>query len=117
MSCDLIFAIAATAHVGLAGDYNSIHPSARCNFDNGVTVGAYYNSERRMSAFLGYRWENQRFWAEAGLVTGYSDADVVPFGRVGAKVSDAMSVFAAPAYEDMAGDERIGVVIGIERTF
>jgi hypothetical protein len=117
MPCELAFALAMTAHLGLVGDYNSVHPSARCDFDNGVTVGAYYNSERRVSAFLGYRWEGQRFWAEAGLVTGYSDAPVVPFGRVGVKINDRVSVFVAPAYEVWDGHEHIGAVIGTEVRF
>ncbi len=110
-------AIALSAHLGLAGDYNALHPSARCEFDNGITAGVYYNSERRVSAFLGYRWEGPHAWAELGLATGYSDAPVVPFGRIGVKLTENLSAFAAPAYEVWDGQERLGLVIGTEWRF
>ena len=50
MSCLGLF-LALSMHVGLEGNYNSVHPHARCTTDNWVT-GAYYNSEKNMSYYI-----------------------------------------------------------------
>ena len=100
MSClSLLFAL--TLHVGLEGDYNNIHPHARCTVDNWIT-GAYYNSEENVSYYVGRKISN----FEIGLVTGYSDMDVVPMIRY---IKDGW--FVAPAYEKPGN---YGLAIGYE---
>ena len=42
MSC-LAIGLALSMHVGLANDYNQIHPYATCETDKTIT-GVYYNS-------------------------------------------------------------------------
>ena len=107
---DIILAIAASAHLGLAGDYNEVHPSIQARFDNGVIAGAYYNSESAVSTYAGLRGEWGDWFLEGGAVTGYQYAKVLPYGRAGYQVTDGMSVFIAPAVEADA----IGAVIGVE---
>ena len=100
MSClSLLFAI--SLHVGLEGNYNSIHPHARCQKD-ALISGVYYNSEDNVSAYVGL--ENNGF--ELGLVTGYTYADVVPMLRY-----KKDKLFIAPAIEKSG---RKGLVVGIE---
>ena len=45
MSC-LSLMLAISMHVGLTGDYNNIHPHARCQQDSLIS-GVYYNSEEK----------------------------------------------------------------------
>lgn len=112
---DLTFAIAVTTHLGLAGDYNEIHPHVR--FETGrVITGVYLNSEERLSGYLGLRFENDDgLFLELGLVTGYEYKDVLPYGRVG-KDFDNFTLFATPAVE-FGPERRIGVVVGVEYRF
>jgi len=98
-------ALAFSLHLGLQGDYNSIHPHIRYNEQNYI-AGAYYNSESRVSFYAGHRWEYNDFGLEAGAVTGYSGGDLLPYGRATYK-----NFYVAPALE---GDDTVGAVIGYE---
>jgi hypothetical protein len=75
VSC-LSLMLAISMHIGLTGDYNNIHPHARCQQDSLIS-GLYYNSEENVSAYIGM---TQNGW-EVGLVTGYTYSDVVPMIR------------------------------------
>jgi len=100
MSClSLLFAM--SLHVGLEGDYNSYHPHARCEKNNLIS-GVYYNSEERVSAYVGL--EHEGF--ELGFVTGYTYSDIVPMIRY-----KKNSWFIAPAIEK-GGNK--GLVVGLE---
>ena len=99
MSC-LSFFIAASMHLGLQGDYNNLHPHARCDLQS-FMFGFYYNSERKISHYIGKDFKG----LEIGLVTGYQ-YDVVPMIRY---KKDFW--FVAPAYEV---DGNTGLTIGIE---
>jgi len=100
MSC-LSLMLAISMHLGLEGDYNAIHPHARCQKD-ALISGVYYNSEEKISAYIGLEHEG---W-EVGLVTGYTYADVVPMIRY-----KKDNWFIAPAIES---NGRKGLVIGLE---
>jgi hypothetical protein len=69
MGC-LSLLLALSFHVGLEGDYNSVHPHGRCTVDNWIT-GAYYNSEENVSYYVGKKISNiDNNWdLEIGLVT------------------------------------------------
>jgi len=115
---DIILAIATTLHLGLAGDYNEVHPSIQLRADNGLIAGLYHNSEDTLSVYTGYRSEWEKFFLELGVVAGYEHADIMPYGRVGYDFTDNLSVFAAPAFEVDNNDElTIGAVLGIEFSF
>ena len=49
--------LALSMHIGLEGDYNSIHPHARCQKDSLIS-GVYYNSEDKISAYVGIEKNN-----------------------------------------------------------
>ena len=106
MSC-LSLLVALSLHIGLEGDYNSVHPHGRCTIDNWIT-GAYYNSEENVSVYVGKIIPDiDRGWdLEVGLVTGYSGGDIVPMIRY---INDGW--FVAPAYETSGN---IGLAIGYE---
>ena len=99
MSC-LSLMLAISMHVGLEGDYNNIHPHARCQQD-ALISGLYYNSEENVSAYVGMTHNG---W-ELGLVTGYTYSDVVPMIRY-----KKNNWFITPAYER---NGTLGIVIGL----
>ena len=111
---DLTLAVAVTAHLGLAGDYNAVHPHIRLS-DGHVIAGAYLNSESRVSLYAGLRGQRGRWFIEGGAVTGYTGADVAPYLRAGYDAG-RVTVFVAPAYE-YAPASRVGAVVGLEWRF
>ena len=100
MSC-LSLLFAASLHLGLENKYNNLHPHARCQVDSFIS-GVYYNSEEKVSAYIGLEHEG---W-ELGLVTGYTYADVVPMIRY-----KKNNWFITPAVESNGSK---GIVIGLE---
>ena len=108
MNCLGLF-LALSMHVGLEADYNNIHPHARCTVDDNI-AGVYYNSEDRISTYVGREFELDEYWTlELGLVTGYKSEDVLPMVRY-----KAGGLFISPAYEKHNGEENYGVVLGWE---
>ena len=101
-------ALAISMHFNLIGDYNNIHPHARCTLDDTI-FGGYYNSESKTSLYVGKVLENvDRKWdMEYGLVTGYSGSKIVPMWRF---VNDGF--FITPAYEH--DTDRVGISFGYE---
>ena len=100
MSClSLLFAM--SLHMGLEGDYNSYHPHARCEKNNLIS-GVYYNSEDRISSYAGLKYGG----FELGLVTGYTNNDIVPMIRY-----KKNNFFIAPAYEN---NGLSGIIAGLE---
>jgi len=93
--------LALSMHVGLEGNYNAIHPHARCQVDSMIS-GVYYNSENNISAYVGLEHEG---W-EVGLVTGYTYNHIVPMIRY-----KKNNWFITPAIESSG---RKGLVIGVE---
>ena len=105
MSC-LSLMLAVSMHIGLEGDYNNVHPHARCTSNNSI-AGVYYNSEDRISTYVGKEFELDEYWKlELGLVTGYKSEDVLPMIRY-----KAGTFFISPAFEK-GGNK--GIVIGLE---
>ena len=110
MSC-ISLLVALSLHAGLVGDYNEIHPHARCEINNVIT-GAYYNSESNPSAYVGKILEVEglpNVKLELGLVTGYKSEDILPMIRY--KVG---TWFISPAYERYDNKENYGIVLGWE---
>jgi hypothetical protein len=108
MNCLGLF-LAVSMHMGLEANYNNIHPHARCTIDENI-AGVYYNSEDRVSAYIGRQFKLDEYQKlEIGVVTGYNSEDVLPMVRY-----KAGGFFLAPAYEKHNGEENYGVVIGWE---
>ena len=103
MNTCLSILLAVSTHLGLANNYNDVHPHVRCTIDNWIT-GAYYNSERNMSYYVGRKISN----FEIGLVTGYNSYDVLPMIRY---INNGW--FVAPAYEK---SNNVGLTVGYEFT-
>jgi hypothetical protein len=59
------------------GSWNNSNPGVYARWENGLTVGTLYNSERRQSAYVAWTWESQQ-WNRlsvaltAGAITGYA---------------------------------------------
>ena len=80
MNCLGLF-LAVSMHMGLEANYNNIHPHARCTIDENI-AGVYYNSEDRVSAYIGRQFELDEYQKlEIGVVTGYNSEDVLPMVR------------------------------------
>ncbi len=104
--------IAVSKHVGFEQSYNEIHPFVSYTQDR-VEVGAYLNSESTVSAYGLYEvYKKGDFSAQAGVVTGYSTAKVLPLVKLKFK-----NWFAAPAVEVNNGKTSLGVVFGLEFKF
>jgi len=115
----IIWSLAFTSHIGFASDYNSIHPHVRYTDDNFIT-GAFYNSERRISLYAGYRFEpTERIGIEVSVTTGYQAFDGVMPQIRGTYQTDEKNIilFAAPSAEKIDETINIGLVVGIETTF
>jgi len=100
----LVLTLGVSLHLGLASEYNELHPHIRYTQDNYIT-GLYYNSEERISPYTGYRHEYGDWGFELALAGGYTVADVIPYTRITYK-----NYFVAPALER----NNIGVVFGLE---
>ena len=74
-------------------EYNNANPGGYARFDCGVQVGAYYNSEKRLSAYAGYLAELSQgrvsLWASGAVVTGYPKIPIAPLALVGVRVGPA----------------------------
>ena len=113
---DLIWALAISTHLGMEGDYNSIHPHVRF-LEDGAIAGAYHNSMDRISFYAGSRIEAGAAGLEFALVTGYDEiASIAPYIRGTYDLGNVRG-FVAPTGEVWNGETNIGVVFGIEYQF
>ena len=110
---EILYGIALSAHLGLAGNYNSLHPHVRLE-NNHYIAGVYYNSMDDISVYGGLKFDYEDYWIETALVTGYDTNLVIPYVRVGKDITNGIRLFAAPAVETYGSINNIGVVIGIE---
>ena len=104
MNCLTLF-LAFSMHIGLEGEYNNIHPHARCTVDNYIG-GTYYSSEETVNSYIGKTTKISELNLEYGLVTGYSGMDIVPLIRV-----EKDGFFITPSYETKGN---MGIAIGLE---
>ena len=82
-------ALAGTAHADTLGfhigsqhfpakQYNNFNPGAYYIHSSGATIGTYYNSERHQSVYAGWTWDYGPWRLQAGAITGYRRAAVLP---------------------------------------
>ena len=85
----LALALAGAAHADTLGlhigsqhfpakQYNNANPGAYYIHSSGATIGTYYNSERRQSVYAGWTWGYGPWRLQAGAITGYRRATVLP---------------------------------------
>ena len=114
---DILYGIALSMHLGMEGDYNSVHPHVRIQQDRFI-AGAYYNSEERISPYAGIQYTFDNVFVEGGIAGGYpAFGTVIPYARVGYRLSDNTNIFVAPGGEVRHGEKIIGAVIGVEINF
>ena len=61
-------------------NYNNVNPGIYYRDSSDITLGAYYNSERKTSFYLGYTLDNETYPVSltVGAITGYKRAKVLP---------------------------------------
>ena len=85
----MALALAGAAHADTLGfhigsqhfpakQYNNFNPGAYYIHSGGATIGTYYNSERRQSVYAGWTWDYGPWRLQAGAITGYRRAAVLP---------------------------------------
>lgn len=106
--CNFLIGAALSLHIGLAEEYNEVHPNARVECGNYIS-GLYYNSINKVSAYAGWRLDlSENITAEVGLVDGYDKADTIkPMLKF-----NYDNYFIMPTFEESSG--RGGVVLGVE---
>ena len=85
-ACTAIHADTAVKAVGIhlgshhfpARDFNNFNPGAYVRWSNGITAGAYYNSERRTSVYAGYTYDWGPVAVTVGAITGYKNDKEMP---------------------------------------
>lgn len=114
---DFIWALAFSSHLGMAGDYNEVHPHVRFIEDEYI-AGAYTNSVDNISIYAGRRFEmGSNIGIEIAAVTGYEfEYPVTPYVRGTYDLGNVRG-FVAPTGEEWNGETNIGLVFGIELLF
>lgn len=110
--------------------YNNVNPGVVYRrAGNGLTVGAYCNSESRsrlypdaprcrLSTYVGRHWDWQvtsglTIGATAGALTGYGRAKAIPFAVPSVRIGDHVRILYAPA-ADPKGASVVSLVIEAE---
>ena len=105
---NLIFSIAVSTHLGLAGDFASIHPHVQYKSPDDYITGGYHNSDKRTGIYFGKRTTYKQLSVEYGVVHGYKEWDVAPMLKI-----NYGALFVAPA----ATKDDFGIVAGYEVKF
>jgi hypothetical protein len=91
--------------------YNNINPGAGYAWNNGVTAGAYYNSYRNWSAYVGYQHQmTEELGVLVGVVTGYRKAAQKDGPFACAWINERQSDWACEQ-KWKRGDTKIGLLI------
>ena len=116
----LILGLAMSYHLGFSGSYNEIHPYIEYQ-QNNLSIGAYYNSEERVSAYASLNFNiSHNISVNVGIVSGYPEItkyeeyDILPFVKFNYHLDDRTKIFATPAAERQYDQSmNYGAVIGI----
>ena len=105
---NIILSIAFSSHLGIAGEFNNVHPRITYITEDNIIAGTFFNSESQISMFVGKLHHYNEFSIETGIVTGYSGAKVAPMAKL-----NYNNFFVAPGY----ANRDTGLVVGYEVTF
>lgn len=105
---NIIFSIAFSTHLGMVGEFNNIHPRITYVTEQNYIAGAFYNSESQPGMFVGKIIDYKSIELEIGLVSGYSQAKLVPLVK-----ANYNNFFVAPGY----ANNDAGLVLGYEVKF
>ena len=100
MICTAIaVSIALSHHVGFADDYKEIHPNIECSTSL-ADINVYHNSEDNTSIAISKNIQiTKNVSIDAGIVTGYSEADVFPLVKLNYEITDKLELSVAPGLE------------------
>jgi hypothetical protein len=114
---DILLGLAFSTHLGLEGNYNEFHPNFRLQTEQYI-AGAYYNSEKNISLYVGKEINFDKLGLELGIVSGYDayDYPVAPMARATYVLSEDHKFFIAPAYEKNSTGDTVGIVFGLDFT-
>lgn len=104
---EIIFSLAISAHIGLPGHYNNIHPRITYVNDD-IIAGVFINSQSQLGMFVGDVHQLKYGTLEVGLVSGYYNVPVAPMAKF-----NVNNFFVSPAY----ANSEIGLVAGYEVKF
>lgn len=111
---DILLGLALSQHLNFGGTYNNIHPHLRLQ-ENQFIAGAYYNSEERISPYVGIRYEFLENGLEIGIAGGYPAlGSIVPYGRYTYDLNDSVRLFVTPGGEKINDEVNYGIVVGVE---
>ena len=112
---DILLGLAFSTHLGLNENYNNLHPNIRLQTEQYI-AGAFYNSEKNISFYLGKEIEWDKFGFEFGIVTGYDayDYPIAPMARATYQLSEDHKFYVAPAYEKNSSGDRVGIAFGLD---
>ena len=105
---NLIFSIAVSTHIGLSGNFASIHPHIQYQLPNAYIAGIFHNSDKRAGIYFGKHTTYKQFDIDYGIVHGYKTWDIAPMVKV-----NYGNIFIAPA----ATEDEVGMVAGYEVKF
>ena len=67
---------AGSAHFPSGSYQNNFNPGVYLRTDDGLTIGGYYNTLRRVSVYAGYTFEYGPLGLMGGVVTGYQPKNI-----------------------------------------
>jgi hypothetical protein len=105
---NLIFSLAVSTHLGLSGDFATVHPHVQYQLPNNYITGIYHNSDKRLGIYFGKHTTYKQLDIEYGLVHGYKRIDIAPMVKV-----NYGNIFVTPA----ATEDDVGLVLGYEVKF
>ena len=117
---NFIYGFALSVHMGLQGNFNEFIPHIRYE-DESHIAGLYYNSERSISAYVGYVKHFDSYSVEYALVSGYDAQNILPYLRITKPFLENTQLFFSPSIEKhntgTTTQTRLGGVAGIEFLF
>lgn len=111
---DILLSLALSQHLNFQNEYNQIHPNIRIQEQNFI-AGAYYNSEERISPYLGVRYDFLEHGIELGIAGGYpAIGSILPYARYTYNIDDNVKIFVMPGGEVVNNETHYGLVVGVE---
>jgi hypothetical protein len=107
---EVVVALMVSAHIGLSGDFNNIHPSIMIK-NNEYVAGVYKNSYYKPSYYGGMIKEYNGFEIQYGAVTGYVKP-LVPFIAVKKELVKDLKLVVIPSFDVTHNNP--GIVLGLE---
>lgn len=110
----LVLSLAITTHVGVTNDTNRYHPNIGYYVNETVSVGAFYNSEKKVSYYIAKDYEYKSIDINVGFTTGYETAKVLPYIILSKQIADKINVFVVPTVDSKSKNPALVLGIGYQ---